>query len=439
MRMTKMERQEARNGSTSEDTCPTNKGEGKVGSSLKRAWSRCSGFARSRLGSTLILWAGYVLTVECLALLITWDKHQMPGPGRKDRPEVQEKVDAVMQRDAALPALARWDSFWFYDVSQGGYTQALPEDSRWPTGTGMVEYRPMFFPLYPFAMRAVAETFSLAPFTAALWISRLALLLTLVMLSGYDIGGRHGRIAPGTIALLFFPSAFILVSPYAESLFLGLTVTAFVLMKRNHFVGATVAAFLAGLTRISGLALIPALIVLGFQKQRQNERWFLSYAPAIGVLAAFALLGAYFAWELGDPFAYLTAKKEWRVELSTPWATIDNGITRMEKAVDSYGIGAIYVFLEFPCLYLILISIALLAANRLWAEGVYVAAGALLTLVSGSLWGMPRFTLVMFPVFIVLGWLWRSSRASWHVYLLFAVLTQALVLLTFVAFQRPPP
>jgi hypothetical protein len=277
-------------------------------------------------------------------------------------------------------------------------------------------------------------------FTAGLWISRLSLLAMLVLLAGYarqiGVGGRRHAVVA---AYLAFPSAFILVSVYTEALFVALTLGAFVAARGERRLVSGILACLAVLTRIHGLALAPALVVMGWQQGNGGGGRLSRYAPTVGAMVGTMLVAFTFQVIFDDPLAFNTAKREnWGSELTWPWDTIGNAITRAERALTRSDLGSIYTLLELPCLYLILVSIVVLGARRLWPEAAFVAASASLSLASGTLWGVPRFSLVLFPMFFVLATL-RRRRAAWHFYLIGASVLQACVLVVYVSFRNPPP
>ncbi|MGH7135987.1 MAG: hypothetical protein ACREHD_09620, partial [Pirellulales bacterium] len=71
-------------------------------------------------------------------------------------------------------------------------------------------------------------------------------------------------------------------------------------------------------------------------------------------------------------------------------------------------------------------------------EAVYLLFGLAVSLVSGSFWGLPRFTLALFPVFIVVAGL-RRHRIAWYTYLSAALALQACLLVNYVNFGAPAP
>lgn len=377
------------------------------------------------LAGTVAVWLVYVLLVEAIAHATLRDAGHPLSPGAAGL--LHGFVDDL----AGAPPLARWDSIWFYGIAAEGYSGTGPQS---PSTAG-------FLPLYPLLMRGVAAMFQTDYFRAGLWVSRLALLAALLLLRVYihDRAVAEEDERAARLALLCFPTAFILVSVYTEALFLSLALAALVLARRDRCLAAAVAACLAGLTRIHGLALVPALAVWGWQCWRGGRRSLAVWLPMIGAATAYVALAAYFWAKFDDPLRYLHAKQgHWNLKLAAPWTTIDQAIGQTERALADGNLGSLATGLELPCLYLIVLAIGLLCVERAWPEVVYATVCLSLSLVSGSLWGLPRFTLVVFPVFAVLSRLPRWP-AVWHAYLLACALVQGALLINFVTFSRPAP
>jgi Gpi18-like mannosyltransferase len=119
--------------------------------------------------------------------------------------------------DPLLAPLARWDAVWYLRVADSGY--------------GDSEARAAFFPLYPLLVRTLATPFGASPaallvaaYVVALgaFLAALNLLYRLVVL---ELGRPLAR--PALLLLALFPAALYFGAPYAESLFLALSLGAF--------------------------------------------------------------------------------------------------------------------------------------------------------------------------------------------------------------------
>ena len=134
------------------------------------------------------------------------------------------------------------------------------------------------------------------------------------------------------IYLAFFPTALFLQAVYSESLFLFLSLGAFALAERRRFASAGVVVGLAVLTRPTGIALVPPLILLA-----RRRSWQL--ASALPVMAVYPLL----LWrKVGDPWAFAHAEGTWHRHLSPvgPSAGSGTGSARAGPACEQLASGS---------------------------------------------------------------------------------------------------
>jgi len=201
-----------------------------------------------------------------------------------------------------------------------------------------------------------------------------------------------------TFFLAIFPTTLFFGAVYSESLFLLLSVAAFLLAERGQFRWAGVVAGLAALTRPVGLALVPALAVMAWRSpDRRRALTGISIAPAIFSLYPLTL----WVW-LGHPLAFLTAQSGiWRRHLSAygPLGGFVEGFR--QHAAKDVAVAAVLVFL------------AGVAWRKLGAAyGVYAFASLLLPLMwpsdTHALWSIARFGVVLFPIVFALATLTRN-------------------------------
>src|SRR5262249_57206725 len=108
------------------------------------------------------------------------------------------------------------------------------------------------------------------------------------------------------------PMALFLGAVYSESMFLALAIGAFLLGERRRWLGAGVATGLAMLTRIAGVALLPALAVMAWRRpERRKALLELCVAPLI-----FAAYPLYLGLAQGDAFAFTRSQGFWNRHLS---------------------------------------------------------------------------------------------------------------------------
>jgi hypothetical protein len=307
---------------------------------------------------------------------------------------------AVIVLETSLPSGSvleiwnRWDAPHFFEVAQYGY--GPPADPA----------RIVLFPLLPALIRV--GSFVTQPLVAGMVISfvgTLAAAAGLYRLVRMDEARPVARWA--VLAMSVFPTAFTLVAPYSEGPFLAFTVWSFVAARERRWAGAGAFAFLAGLTRIQGAFLLPALVVEYWLAERRVGRdatWLLLAAG--GPLAYLAINYVTF----GDPLHFLQIQRDvFKVSTVAPWNAIAsawNGVLVLEPS----RIWATVYLAPF-------VAICVLAATTMWtivgkrsrpSYAVYTGLTLLSFLALSWPISVPRYLMGVFTIFIGMGVLGRK-------------------------------
>src|SRR5437870_639409 len=320
---------------------------------------------------------------------------------------------------------ARWDGGWFTHVARDGYT-----DPKTTTA---------FFPAYPLLVRALGWVLGGHDVLAGVIVSLLAAAAAFVLLHELARGLAGEEAARRTVLYLaVFPTALFLGAVYSESLYLLLTVAAFLAAVRERFALAGVAAGLAILTRPTGVMLLPALALLAWPA-RPRTAAYIRLAIAVPIASAWPL----WLWAtFGHPLQFLGAERNaWHRHLSDAgpfggaWEGIVagwNGIVQFVAGGNRFpgaddALQAAGINLEAFAAAVFIVVLGVVAWRRLGAAyGVFVLASVALPLSSPAsnfpLLSMPRFVLGVFPVFVALGAVIRSARANAIVLSVFAML-----------------
>jgi mannosyltransferase PIG-V len=314
---------------------------------------------------------------------------------------------------------ARWDSVYFLRIAEHGYHAALKTDAA-------------FYPLYPGLMGLAGRVFGGHYILAGIGVSLAACLAAFVLfyrLAEERLGADGARRA--VLYLAVFPTALFLQAVYSESLYLLLSIGAFVLAERRRFSWAGLVVGLALLTRPVALALIPALALIAW-RSRDRGRALASLAVAPVVFAAYPLL----LWQqTGHPWQFVHAQGLWNRHLSPAgplggiWDGLRAGFAGIEQFVsgshthrywgaikdaDPMRVAAYNLsMLAFLVLFVVL---AVVAWRRFGAPyGLFAALSLAVPLsVPSSRWpllSIPRFGLTVFPLFLALATLGRRPRA----------------------------
>jgi hypothetical protein len=219
-----------------------------------------------------------------------------------------------------LSALGRawdqWDARHYLYLSTHGY--AVTGDAR-----NLIA----FFPLYPALISAVAAT-GLPARTAALLISNLAGIVAAILL--YEVARVDLREKAAFRAAAFFtvfPTAYFLLVGYTEALFCALAFGAVLAARRQRWLPAGMLGGLAAAARLTGMALLPLLLIELFVARRTLRRaWQATVSPLLIVLGFLTYLTTNLL-VLGDPFAFVSVQRDhWSHSLAAPWVGFADAI-----------------------------------------------------------------------------------------------------------------
>jgi hypothetical protein len=303
-----------------------------------------------------------------------------------------------------------WDGAVYAKISVTGYSEL------WTAA---------FPPLLPLLERMVSASTGLEPQVAGAVIANVAALVLfglLRVLVEREFGTEVAQRA--LIYLAVFPTAFFLVAPYSESLFLLFSVAAFLALRQGHWVAAGALAALAALTRQIGILLLAPVLVEYVRRLRQYRQSG-AFPPAreglrmvVGAALPIAALGGfylYLARQFGTFFAASQAEEAvWGKGLGFPLI----GVVRAGGALIDNGsdpnFHQVHILIDVA-FTLAAVAFAIAAWRRLPVSyGVYMAAYMLVVVATPlhnwyALMGNPRFVLGAFPVFMLLG-LWGERQ-----------------------------
>lgn len=242
-------------------------------------------------------------------------------------------------------------------------------------------YQPLtyfFFPLYPILIRLFGNTQ-----LTALLISHFSFLIALIgfyKLVRLDYSEKIARLV--IILLLVFPTSFFFGSVYTESLFFALVVWFFWFLRKKKWLWVTFLGSLASAARIMGIVLLVPFGLFGYM-------YYL-----------FALTG--------DPLAFVHNITLFGGQRSENIIILPQVFYRyIFKIIPNLGYSyfpAVFpAFLELG-VAVVFLALIFLAIKKLKPVYVYyLIAGYLLSTISGSFSSLPRYVLVLFPAFILLG------------------------------------
>lgn len=301
----------------------------------------------------------------------------------------------------ALEIWRHWDVNYYLAIAERGYVGGTDERIL------------SFFPLFPVAIAAAAfvvrdyliggfVTATLASITAVVALHRLA---------------RRDETTEVSVAavvfLLVFPTSFVLHIPYSEGTFLSLTIFAFLLARAGRWLPASAFAALAAFTRVNGALLLLALAVEAYAVFRVDHKMRAAWAwlglVPVGTLGYFAVNQLV----SGDPFRFVTLLRVyWERSLDWPWT----GVIRAWAGASEPS-PAQLIWLGELLFIGVCIAASIGAALLLRPSyAAWTAANTLLFMSTGTPLSVPRYALLLFPMFILLGRLARSGPLALAVF-----------------------
>lgn len=274
-----------------------------------------------------------------------------------------------------------WDSFWYLRIAENGY-EYIPKQLA----------SIAFFPMYPLLIRITSSLPLISPALAGWIISTVTLSIGLVFF--YKLVKKfHSDIDPiePIILLLIFPTAFFMNSVYTESIFLTVSIIFFYYLLQRKFIIAALLISLASLCRINGLFLLVPFVFEYFQNFGLKRFFNINLLSFIVAPLGILIFMLYQYIQFNEPLAFLKAQMEWgrRFVLNPEHFQFTSPAFYANLATD-------LLFLIIP-----IISGALLLKYSKTSYGIYVLVTTLVAISTGTLMSISRFTLMFFPIFIL--------------------------------------
>jgi hypothetical protein len=349
------------------------------------------------------------------AILLTWIVLVLAWSyAARDLLPVPQRHLWSAETEKRAPPLARYDSGWYAGIAENGYGGAPARGEQSAHA---------FFPLYPMAVRGVRRLFSMDTFAAGQLVSLLCFFAAGLLFAAEGrrrLGEKGGREA--LIFLLLYPTAFFFAAVYSESLFLLLALLAFRFARKGHTAAAALFGFLAGISRLTALAIAIPLAIETLQAERvRGSRSRAALAAAVTGLAPVAgvLLWVFgMGWLAGESGLYFRIQEAWHREASPLegirqfFAALPERIARGDAR-------------EHPAFLLDYAHAALFAAlavyqarRRRFADAAWTAAALLLPAATGISASLPRYVLVVYPAFFALAEIFHGRprlRLAWWI------------------------
>ena len=285
-----------------------------------------------------------------------------------------------------------WESPWYAHIAMYGYG-----------GEGEQQGSSAYFPGTALVMR-VGLWIHVDPAVTGLIASMVAGGFAAVALA--RMSPAFGAKPERTVVIwLCSPMAVFVVMPWSEAPFAALSFWAWLMAYRRKWLYVGILAGLAMYVRINGIFLTLSILVLFLVLERRLKFQVLYLLiPAMVLLGHFAYLhsvtGSWTAWRdaMADHF---------NRHLVDPWSSLHSTYSLITTYVP--GTISFRFIAEILTAALLVGAVVVLMRLRFWAESSYVAI-TLISLITADFYqAIPRTTIYLFPVWLLIGrWVTRS-------------------------------
>lgn len=350
-----------------------------------------------------------VLVIFVLVGLLKTSPDQFPG-----------HFDAYISLDKAPVArvlrheVLTADANWYVGIAEHGYEQM--------SFNADVARNWAFFPLFPLLLHLASYLTGEFVITGMV-LSHICFLLALFLL--HRLALLFGLTVDDADRSLFylavFPVSYFFSLPLSESLFLMLTVASFYFAKAERWWLAGLCGALASATRVTGVLLLPALAVLYWEMYRPLRPVRALRKDGLALLLVPTGIGSFMVYLhviTGNALAFKDAQAAWGRKFGYFFTPLFDYLRHPGEIAAHWDLR----LLNFLAVVVGLASGVALLKRRQFALGTYVLLPLLVALSSALLQSQARYTMVVFPIYLVLAEAGRRSHVDQTIRAVFLVL-----------------
>lgn len=288
-----------------------------------------------------------------------------------------------------------------------------------------------FFPAYPVLMKIVSSLFG-SGFTSFNWagivISNVLFFLSLVVfwkVIRLDYSERVAKFV--IIALLVFPTSFYFGAVYTESLFLFTSLLTYYLFRKKKYFWSGLVGILMTLTRIYGVFVLAMILVEIFSRKSSLRKILKEKIYLVGISATGLIFYMYFSWvNYSDPLAFynlqtIVGEQHQKGIILLPQVFFRYAKMIFVNRVPFFSLQTTLLEIATGLMFTFLPIYAYFKKIK-WSYIVYMLLGFLVPSAQGSFSSIPRYVIVIFPAFIVLGVLLeKQSKLSRAIYFIISL------------------
>ncbi len=285
----------------------------------------------------------------------------------------------------------QWDASNYVAIARDGYVN-----------TGNEANFIVFFPLYPLLIKAVTFDFAYGNISALVISNVCSLIAFLYLYKLAKLEFNDGVAVKAVLFLSVFPTAYFLSAPYTEGLFFALTIACLYYARSGKWAFAGLLSFLAALTRLAGLLLLPAMLIeYAHQTGWKPKKTRPNVVFALLGLGGFAVyLGI--NWVVtGDAFRFLSIEQSQWFNALDPLTGLERAFFWATNGQFSGNITTGAAPIAFAVFGLVMVGVAVW--KRLRPAFILYMVLCWGLAVSTSWWiSVPRYVMAAFPMFIAL-------------------------------------
>ncbi len=315
------------------------------------------------------------------------------------------------------------DSNWYAAIAENGY-----DTSPDALASGQTEYA--FYPLLPYTARGFGTLLGIEPRLAGVLISNLAFLTALFLFRIYcrERGATEDIATKASLLLAFCPMNFLFSSFYTESLFLAFTLAGLVCFEQKKFYRSAIFSALLTSIRTNGIFI---LIYYGWDllkelrlatKERKSLKQFLQTNSGRILTIVATPIGLFTFWwicflQTGDAFAQKSSVMTgWHIKLHIPFSMFLEHLSW--NFTTAFWVCSGFIFFLF--------SFSLLP-KRLFRDFLFCLLNFFIFFGSFNPNCMLRYSIVLFPIYLGLSFLFAKKPAGFEILLAtFALLNATL-------------
>ena len=301
--------------------------------------------------------------------------------------------------DGLRSSLVHWDAVSYLQIADHGYPAGL-------------DYRDAFLPGFPLLVRG-AELVLRDGVVSAWVVNLVAQGIGLWFVARLVLAERdRGAAAFATWMIALLPTAVFFVAPFTESTFLAAAAASLYYARQGRIGAASLAAAAAVALRLTGLALLPALLLE--QVSRLGPRRARGAAWLLVIPVPLVLYGLYMRVQTGDALALLDANglPSFGHHVAAPWDGLATTWSTMVTATDGETRSIFAREVAFGLLGLVACAAMWVSTRTPRSLALYCSVAWLMT-ASLSFWrSEPRYLLALFPAVIVVADLTSHARVA---------------------------